>query len=895
MQHLRFFILLTALISLTLNVNATHNRAGEITYRHVAGLKYEITITTYTKSTAPADRNFLPIRWGDEPPGVQLDSLARANIVFSNIDDYQVNTYVGFHTYPGPGIYTISMTDPNRNGGVLNMAASVDEPFYIESVLVINPFSSAPNNSVQLLNPAKERACINKPWYHNPGAFDPDGDQLVFSLRESRRSADTICLGYQYPDVWSPDWPDTFTIDSSTGTISWLNPLTAGEYNVAILVEEFRSGVFVGSVLRDMQILVLTCNNDPPEFQPVANYCIDAGSNLNFNVVATDPNGNPVALSATGGPLTEVDNTAFFNPNTGSFSWTPQCAEVRAQPYLVLFAAQDVPPILPGGSEPSLFAYVTSFITVVGPAVTNPAAEPLGNSVILNWDQNSCNSAFSEAELKKGEYKIYRRQGFYGFVPDQCQLGVPEGIGYSLIGTVNGLTNTTFTDTSVSFGGEYCYMVVTCFPDGAVSYASVEFCTTIIKDVPVMTNASVESTDLAAGQMYVAWSPPIKMDTTIFQGPYWYELYHIDGYGNPAQLIHTTPQSVTLRQADTTFVHFGINTLTTAHNYAVAFFANGTEVSRAVPGASVFVTLTPNDNELTLSWPEVWPWFNTQHEVYRWNDDQSDFELIGTTSTPSFTDTELVNNKEYCYYVRAIGTFYANDIVDPVINLSQRVCGKPFDLTAPCAPELWADPDCEKETVTFTWNNPNDTCADDVRQYNFYWQATPESETKLVFTVADPSVTEFVFNENGEYGTIAGCFYVTALDSILPAFDGILNQNESIPSNEHCVDNCPFYFLPNVFSPNGDGINDFFIPLPYKFVESIDLKIFNRWGVLMFETTDPDINWNGHSSPTGDISPDGVYYYTVVVNTIRITGIEPINMSGYFHLLGGQNQNQNPN
>lgn len=869
----------------------THNRAGEITYRHISGLKYEVTITTCTKSSAPADREYLPIRWGDEPPNIQNDSLKRISTVFNSAGDFQINTYVGEHIYPGPGLYTISMKDPNRNSDILNMTSSIGQAFYIESVLVINPFSGGYNNSVQLLNPSKEKACIDKPWYHNPGAFDPDGDQLVFSLVKCRSAVDTICLGYEFPDVWSQGWPDTFEIDPVTGTISWLNPLTAGEYNVAVLVEEFRNGQFVGSVLRDMQILVEICNNDPPVFQTVQNYCIDAGQNLTFSVTATDVNGDPVLLTATGGPMTQVTNPAFFNSSGGIFSWTPQCAEIRAQPYIMLFAADDVPP--PGNV--SLTAYATSLITVVGPAVTDPLATPAGNSMLLDWSPNSCNGAFSETQLEAGSYKIYRRQGFYGFVPGPCELGVPDGIGYSLIGTVSGLTNAAFVDENVSYGGEYCYMVVTCFPDGAISYASEEFCAIIIKDVPVMTNASVEITDELAGQVYVAWSPPTALDTTNFVGPYWYELYHTEGYGNPNLLIHTTPQSLTLRQADTVFVHPGINTSTTAHNYFVRFFANGIDVNTAASGASIFLTITPNDNELTLSWPEAWPWFNIQHEIYRWNEDLTDFELIGTSGTNSYTDSNLINNREYCYYVRAIGTFYADDIIDPVINLSQRVCGKPFDLTHPCAPDLTANSDCDGEVVVFQWNNPNNSCADDVTQYNIYWGATPETTPVLVYTSSTATETEFIFNENNEYGTIAGCFYVTALDSILPVFDGVLNQNESIPSNVICVDNCPIYFLPNVFSPNGDGINDFFMPLPYKFIESVDMKIFNRWGGVIFETKDKDIMWNGHSNDGGDIASDGVYYYTVIVNTIRLSGIEPIEMSGYFHLLGGKNQENKTN
>ena len=43
---------------------ATHNRAGEITYTHVQGLTYEVVITTYTKASALADRPWLFLTWG---------------------------------------------------------------------------------------------------------------------------------------------------------------------------------------------------------------------------------------------------------------------------------------------------------------------------------------------------------------------------------------------------------------------------------------------------------------------------------------------------------------------------------------------------------------------------------------------------------------------------------------------------------------------------------------------------------------------------------------------------------------------------------------------------------------------------------------------------------------
>ncbi|MEI2420235.1 hypothetical protein V6O07_08170, partial [Arthrospira platensis SPKY2] len=68
----------------------------------------------------------------------------------------------------------------------------------------------------------------------------------------------------------------------------------------------------------------------------------------------------------------------------------------------------------------------------------------------------------------------------FGFEPSHCETGVPAYTGYNLVGTVSGLNNTSYTDTqNVFFGGEFCYMVVMCLPDGSESLASVEFCASL--------------------------------------------------------------------------------------------------------------------------------------------------------------------------------------------------------------------------------------------------------------------------------------------------------------------------------------------------------------------------------------------------------------------------------
>ena len=64
--------------------------------------------------------------------------------------------------------------------------------------------------------------------------------------------------------------------------------------------------------------------------------------------------------------------------------------------------------------------------------------------------------------------------------------------------------------------------------------------------------------------------------------------------------------------------------------------------------------------------------------------------------------------------------------------------------------------------------------------------------------------------------------------------------------------------MPNVFTPNGDGINDYFCMNSVD-VSYISLKIYNRWGVLVFETNDRTKGWDGMYE--GNSVSDGVYYW----------------------------------
>jgi gliding motility-associated-like protein len=66
----------------------------------------------------------------------------------------------------------------------------------------------------------------------------------------------------------------------------------------------------------------------------------------------------------------------------------------------------------------------------------------------------------------------------------------------------------------------------------------------------------------------------------------------------------------------------------------------------------------------------------------------------------------------------------------------------------------------------------------------------------------------------------------------------------------------------NVFTPNGDGQNDEFI-IDGTSIEEFEMKIFNRWGERVFETTDVNTTWNGKVNNTGISCPEGTYFYIV--------------------------------
>ena len=744
----KLLLIFGLLFCFAFTAKATHQRAAEITYTWLGGNAYEFTLTcfTYTPSPAGLQRDSLLVQWGDGTeeyiPRVVLQNLG---------DDYTLNVYKKIHNFSSSGIYTISMEDANRNYGVVNVPNSVMVPMHIETELVINPFLGY-NNSVQLLNAPVDKGCVGKLYLHNPSAYDPDGDSLSYKLVNCKGLDGLDVPGYTFPQA-----SQSFEIDPMTGELRWDVPVMQGEYNVAFMVEEWRHGIKIGSVIRDMQILISVCDNDLPEIQCDEQYCLLAGQQLEFLISASDPDGDNVTLTASGAPLELSVSPAILNPESAfglnpqmEFLWNTSYVHIRNTPYqLVIHAKDDATPV-------SLTNLKTVSINVMGPKVQNLVAEVHGHDAILSWTAYPCSNAVA--------LLVYRKAGCDGYEPDACETGIHAG--YQLLATLDDASATTYTDHDLPQGVAYEYRVLAQFPDGALSIVSDAACVEMKNDSPLMTHVTNDSVDLVSGQVVTCWAQPKEIDEQ-FVAPFSYTLSRIlDGEA-----------SVVYEGADTTFRDANVD-LATANTllYKVEMRdAQQQLIGTSVSASAVMLTVNRTNNEALLTWTEAVPWLVDSTQVFKEVDDH--FVRIATVAGMEYADADVESDKTYRYYVRTFGHYTIEGILRPLVNYSAIV---------------------------------------------------------------------------------------------------IVNIGQDEPIEEFS------YQLPNVFTPNGDGINDIFEPkvTGLSLISGAKTVIFNRWGNILHDTEDPLIQWDGKSKLTKMDCPPGTYFYVTDITYIGATGEESLHLQG---------------
>jgi len=884
-------------------VQATHNRAGEITYAQTGPLTIVATITTYTKSSsASADRDSLELFWGDGTSDFVLRSNGEGDPIPGL--DLKVNYYTMEHTYPGRATYTIAFKDPNRVSGILNVnfPNSIDVEFFLQTTFtLLNTQFQGTNSSAQLLQPPIDFACVGKRFIHNPNAFDPDGDSLSYELIVPKEDANVDVPNYLFPDQIAPGSANNISLDPVTGNFEWDSPQSAGEYNIAIRINEYRDGALLTSIIRDMQIFVDLCDFNPPQIEVVEEICVVAGDKIDIPLLVSDIDINDqVILTASGGIFDSPENKAVLSvepefmavPFQANLTWQTACSDISKYPYQVVFRAQDNS----AGNNQGLADLKALRITVSAPAPEDLIATVEEDDILLDWElPYAC-----ESEDAFIGFSVWKRTGSNPFTIDTCQGGL-DGRGYQKIEFLTNENNGDryiYLDEDVERENFLCYRVLAEFAQTTSSgnpfnriesLASNEVCVQAFRDFPVLLNVSVEETDKDNGEIFVKWTKPKAEDLDTIQnpGPYIYQLKRkVEGQSTFEEIPDARFTSEFFAVAvDSSYFDTGLNTEELEHTYQVDLYTEGNTSNVAKiskESSSIYLNVTGSDKQCILDWTNNVSWQNYRFDILRQNPNTMQFDSIGSSLSTNYTDAGLQNGTNYCYKIRAIGTYGVADLDQMLINFSQEDCAIAVDIIAPCSINLTVDNPCAELESTeiasnfLSWPSPLNACSNsaDASSYKIYYGQTRIGEFELIAEIDNINTLEYVHTPSA--GAVS-CYRISVLD---------LLGNESMLSPVVCVDNCPVYELPNTFTPNNDSANDLFKPMRRRYIDRINFQVFNKWGNLLYETTDPDINWDG-TNQSGKDMDEGVYHYTCEVFEQEASGIEKRTqlLTGFIHLI----------
>jgi gliding motility-associated-like protein len=358
---------------------ASHIVGGDFSYRHISGDTYELKLKMYRDCSSQSQFDqTLSIGIFDKATNqrIKLISLPR-NIIYPikyntscinpQLRCVETGIFKGQFTMPASQFnntagYYVAWERCCRNNIIKNIVNPGNTPmaFYME---LPSPYPGGGglqvNNSPEFTRDPLSYLCINEPFKYDFKAIDVDGDSLHFSIITPLAGGNTsgggggnpgpVSVPGPYDDII---WQNTYgpsngkymngapdlAIESSKSVI-YIVPKQIGVYVISILCEEFRDGVKIGEVRRELQLEVIVC---PPRFKPVISTSLTnntmlftVGQQSCFDLNGIDGNNTEILKYRvdTAGAYKLLSKGAFFNPADASgmstlttkFCWTPIC------------------------------------------------------------------------------------------------------------------------------------------------------------------------------------------------------------------------------------------------------------------------------------------------------------------------------------------------------------------------------------------------------------------------------------------------------------------------------------------------------------------------------------------------------------------------------------------
>lgn len=895
----KIITLLIVFIAFVNNINASHVAGCDLSYTCIGGNTYQITLTFYRDCSGVSADASSTIYFNSScgSTSVTLNQISGSGAEITSVCPGQTTScsggsMYGLQRYVYQGNITLSpcadwtmyytMCCRNPSNTISN-ATSAD--IYIPATL--NSVAAPCNSSPTFSNSPSTIICLGQSFCYNHGAVDPDGDSLSYSLVTPFDDGPSGSVPYvTYLSGYSATQPlpssPPVTIDPATGDIC-MTPTQNITTVFAVLVQEWREvngvQVCVGSVLRDMQLTVISCNNQLPTLaginpsatswnaaDSVYKWYMCAGETIDFPVYSHDGNTPAENLELTWNSGIPGGTWTVTNNNTpaaqGHFSWTPGVADVSNAPHCFTATVKDNHCPYVGLQAFSYCIYVTGVGIVLNPP----------HDTTLCSGQNYTLTAHPDTSVNSVQWSI---NGSPVTPTNDTTLILNTGTMAPGVYTVSVLANGGIASCS---GGNSVNITIGPNLNLTVTPANPSIC----------LGDSVALTVNGGGAATYVWDPPTGLNTingaTVMASPSTPTTYTVNGVNGTGC-------------AGTATVTVGINSnLTLSVTPQNAELCTGGSITLDANGAINYVWSPPTGLSSTAGSSVIAsPGATTTYTVNGNNNNSCTGSttvtvLVGGMPEINFTAFPLSGCEplrvDFTDATTPIPDTWSWNFGDPQTNLMNH-----SNIQNPT--HIYQYPGTYGVTLNVTaMGGCSGTLfiPDMITVYpmpNAFFVAQPEIASELDPTILfyDQSIlAEHWYWNFGDYNSLTNNSDIQNPSHLYPD-TGIYNVTLVVGTRFGCYDsvtkqvyiepNVSFY-VPNVFTPNLDGRNEVFICKG----EGVDnntftLRLFNRWGSQVFYSSDLFEGWNGEYN--GKPAETGVYTYLVTFSDIK----------GKYHKLKG--------
>ena len=389
------FLLLSMMFS-SVETKASHGVGGQIYYTYVSGTTYRVKLVVYRDCGGIDLGTSASILISPAAGGLTSVNLPRTAVIDRSIlcpgqisrctggtsPGIQEHIYEGNVNFPalaGTGIYTITYSLCCRTSAITTLNNPGNQNIFLSTTL--NPNLAVKNSSPQFLNAPIGNFCTGQLATLSPNGFDADGDAVVYSLVNARTALNTSVIYNAGFSGTNPVTSSTGTvINPNTGAVSFTPTVVNQVAIIAIKAEEFRGGVKIGEITRDVMIRTISCGtNSAPVLNNLNNAVVQVGQQYCVNITATDANNNNITLTASSG-ISPAPSFVITSSGAGfsnaTFCFTPTAADA-GNTFTVSINAID-------NSCPSPASSVKTFNITV-PAQCNVTATSSSTTANATW------------------------------------------------------------------------------------------------------------------------------------------------------------------------------------------------------------------------------------------------------------------------------------------------------------------------------------------------------------------------------------------------------------------------------------------------------------------------------------------------------------------------------